>query len=103
MPSGGASESDFVPIGALSLCFGMDFQNRPFRAHLAQPAGGAENFRFFDEKIQKFGSKLRESTGNRSQMFSKGVGDVCDALARVSAPSGVEIPSKFMKNQESES
>ena len=30
-------------------------------------------------------------------MFSKGFGKVRDALARVSAPSGVEIPSKVLE------
>ena len=65
--------------------------------------GGAGKFWIFDEKIKIFDTKLRESTGNRSQMFSGGVGDVCDALSRVCALSGGEKPQKFTKNQESES
>ena len=47
--------------------------------------------------LRVFVPKLRESTGNRSQMFSGGVGDMCDALSRVSALSGVENPPKFKK------
>ena len=46
-----------------------------------------------------FVTKLHESTGNRSQMFSGGVGDVRDALSRVSALSGVGKPPKFTKNK----
>ena len=80
-----------------------DFQNHPFWTHRAQPAGGAEILWIFDEKNKIFDTKLHESTGNRSQMFSGGVGDVCDALSRVCALSGGDKPKKFTKNQESES
>ena len=50
-----------------------------------------------------FVTKLRENIGNLAQMFSGGVGDVCDALWRVCALSGDEKPQKSTKNQESES
>ena len=58
---------------------------------------------FFPEHFEFFVNKLRESTGNQSQMFSGGVGDVCDALSRVCALSGGKKNIKKTKNQESES
>ena len=39
--------------------------------------------------------KLRESAGNRLQIVSGCVRDVCDALARVSALTGLQTPPKF--------
>ena len=48
-------------------------------------------------------TKLRENKGSLAQMFSGGVGDVCDALSRVCALSGGEKPTKFTRKQESES
>ena len=57
----------------------------------------------FDEKIKIFGTKFHEGAGNRSQTFSGGVGDVCDALSRVCALSSGVKPKKFTKKQESES
>ena len=53
--------------------------------------------------MEIFVAKLRESTGNLSQMVSGYVRDLCDALPRVSALSEVQKPPKFTKNQESES
>ena len=57
----------------------------------------------FAKFLRFFVTKLRENVGNPEQMFSEGVGDVCDALSRVCALSGGEKPQKFTKNQESES
>ena len=59
----------------------------------------------FDEKIKIFDTKLRESTGNRSQIFSGGVGEVCDALSRVCALSGGGNPknSRKIKNLRADS
>ena len=82
------------PTACSSRVTEMDFQNRSFWMHLAQPAGGIW---IFDEKIQIFDTKLCESTRNWSQMFSGGVGDVGDALSRVCALSGGENPKKLTK------
>ena len=53
-----------------------------------------EIFHDFDETFEFFATKLSESTRNRSQMFSAGIGDVCDALSRVCVLSGVGKPKK---------
>ena len=42
--------------------------------------------------------KRRESFRNRSQIVAGSVGDVYDALARVSALSGLQNPQKFTGN-----
>ena len=47
------------------------------------------NFRRF------FVTKLRQSAGNRSQMFYWCLRDECGRLARVPAPSGLQKPRKF--------
>ena len=57
----------------------------------------------FSKILSFFVNKLRESTGNQSQMFSGSVGDVCDALSRVCVLSGDENRTKNVKNQDSES
>ena len=62
-----------------------------------------ENFLIFFEKFDFFVTKLRESVGNRSQMVSGCIRDVCDALARVSALPELQKPPKFTENQEPES
>ena len=57
----------------------------------------------FANFLRFFVTKLRESIGNRSQMFFLCVVDVCDALSRVCALSGDEKPPEFTKNQAPES
>ena len=46
----------------------------------------------FAEFFSVFATKHREIIRNRSQMFSGGVADVCDALSRQNALSGGEKP-----------
>ena len=53
----------------------------------------------FAKCLRFFVTKLRESIGNRSQMFSGGGVDVCAALSRVCALPGGENPSEFTKKQ----
>ena len=77
----------------------LDFQIWPVGPAFPSPAPKPENFGNFTKKSCFFATKLRESTRNRSRMFSGGVGDVRGALSRVSWLSGVEKPPKFTKNQ----
>ena len=44
-----------------------------------------EIFHVFLENVEVFVFEYDESAGNRSQMSSRSVSDLCDALARVSA------------------
>ena len=53
------------------------------------------DFRKIYGKLYIFVPKLRESAGNRSQMVSGCIMDVCDALARVSALSDLPNSSKI--------
>jgi len=53
----------------------------------------------FAKFLRFFVTKLRENVGNPAQMFSGGVGDVCDALSHVCPLSGDEKPKKSTKNQ----
>ena len=57
----------------------------------------------FSKKLRFFVFKPRERVGNRSQMVSGCVRDVCVALARISALPELQKPPKFTENQEPES
>ena len=59
-----------------------------------------EIFHVFLENVEVFVFEYDESAGNRSQMSSRSVSDLCDALARVSAlPEQKKKTLKFTGNK----
>ena len=57
----------------------------------------------FSKKIRFFVFNLRESAGNRLQIVSGWIRDVCDAPARNSALAVSQKPPNFTENEEPES